>query len=205
MSERKLLLAIISMVLLAGGTATLQAQERGKVLEEITVTATKRGAVSLQDVPTSAVALNEDTLKKMGAVGIDDVTRSVAALDVVDTGPGQKQYLIRGINAEGESTVGLLIDNVPLVGGGNDSRRAGTNLPDFNLFDMARIEVLRGPQGTLYGANSVAGIVRYVTNKPDFNGVDFSVQAGLSTFAGEGEASHNINAMGNMVLVEEVL
>ena len=194
---------IVASILFLGGIPTLVQAEQDAVLEEIVVTATKRGSQALQDIPTSITALGEDTLANMGAVSIDDVTRTIAALDVVDVGPGQKQYLIRGINAEGESTVGVLIDNIPLIGGGDSSRRAGTNMPDFDLFDMERVEVLRGPQGTLYGQNSVAGVLRYVTNKPDFSGTEARVQAGGSTFS-SGDSSWDLKAMVNTVLSEDV-
>ena len=79
---------IVASILFLGGIPTLVQAEQDAVLEEIVVTATKRGSQALQDIPTSITALGEDTLANMGAVSIDDVTRTIAALDVVDVGPG---------------------------------------------------------------------------------------------------------------------
>jgi len=182
----------------------VQAQDDGMSIEEIVVTASKRGAIALQDIPTSITAIDQEMMNKMGAVAIEDLTRAIPALDTVDAGPGQKQYLVRGINAEGESTVAVMMDNIPQVGGGDSSRRAGNNTPDFDLYDIQQVEVLRGPQGTQYGANSVAGVVRYVTNKPSFEGTDFEASSGASSYE-SGASSWDIKTMFNAVLVEDKL
>jgi iron complex outermembrane recepter protein len=204
MKKKSLSTVIASVIALSGATTTVLAAEEQLAIEEVLVTSSKRGIAALQNVPTSITAVDQEALDRMGAVGVEDLTRAIPALDSVDAGPGQKQYLIRGINAEGESTVAVLMDNIPQTGGGDSSRRAGNNTPDFDLYDIQQVEVLRGPQGTQYGANSVAGVVRYVTNKPAFEGTEFEVESGISSYDG-GETSWNVKSLYNAVLVEDKL
>jgi len=203
--NKKILSTVISSTIALSATSIgAFAQYDDSVIEEIVVTSTKRGAIALQDIPTSITAIDQDTLTRMGAVGVEDLTRAIPALDTVDAGPGQKTYLVRGINAEGESTVAVILDNIPQVGGGDSSRRAGSNTPDFDLYDIQQVEVLRGPQGTQYGANSVAGVVRYVTNKPHFGEDEFEIETGASQYQG-GDNSWNVKSLFNTVLIEDVL
>lgn len=204
MNSYKMRLISSSLLTLASVSGLAQAQGPSRALEEVVVTATKRGSVALQSVPSSIAALDQSAINRMGAVSVEDLTRAIPALDTIDTGPGQKQYLIRGIYAEGESTVAVLLDNVPLVGGGDSSRNAGANIPDFDLYDIQQVAVLRGPQGTLYGANSVAGVVRYETNKPSFDGTDFEVRTGASSIS-NGENSWELKSLLNAVAIEDVL
>lgn len=172
---------------------------------DIIVTATKRGGVqALQDVATSIAAFGEDTLQKMGAVEFSDFSRSVVGLDAIDVGPGQKRYLIRGVNAPGEATVGLYIDNIPMTGGGPAAENAGDGQPDIDLFDVQQVEVLRGPQGTLYGSSSVSGIIRMVTNRPELDRFAVEGQGDVSTTR-HGDPSYSIKGLVNIPVVEDVL
>lgn len=173
-------------------------------LEEIIVTASKRGSVSVQDSSFSVQAFSEQTLEKMGIEEFTDFSRSVPGLDVVDLGPAQKTYVIRGVSGAGESTVGVYVDNIPMVGAGTDARRTGGNQPDLGAFDMSRIEVLRGPQGTLYGASSVSGVVRMVTNKPDVREFSGRLQVDGSTIA-HGSSATSVKGMVNVPLAEDKL
>ncbi len=117
-------------------------------IEEIVVTASKRGATNVQDLAMSITAIGGETLEAMGAVDFSDFSRSVAGLDVVDVGPGQKRYMVRGLNLPGESTVGLYYDNITMTGTGAEAGDYGRNQADLDLFDIQRGEVLRGTQGT---------------------------------------------------------
>jgi outer membrane receptor protein involved in Fe transport len=130
---------------------------------DIIVTATKRSAL-LRDVPLPIQAITAETLQKEGARSFSDYSRTVAGLQAVDTGAGRDQIFMRGIAApQGyigmQSAIGVYLDEVPIS--------EGSSQPDLNLYDIARVEVLRGPQGTLYGSASMGGTIRLVTNKPD--------------------------------------
>src|ERR1700753_1813636 len=130
-------------------------------LEEVLVTATKRGNENLQTVPIAITAESQATLEAKGAVDFADYARSVPSLSFVDSGPAFKSYVIRGINATGTgvATVGQYVDDILTTG---DLRQ-----PALRLFDIERVEVLRGPQGTLYGSGSLSGTIRTITNQPD--------------------------------------
>src|ERR1700753_2880798 len=143
-------------------------------LEEVLVTATKRGNENLQTVPIAITAESQATLEAKGAVDFADYARSVPSLSYVDSGPAFKTYVIRGINATGTgvATVGQYVDDILITG---DLRQ-----PDLRLFDVQRIEVLRGPQGTLYGSGSLSGTIRTIINPPDPNDYHVDVVARIS-------------------------
>jgi iron complex outermembrane recepter protein len=133
-------------------------------LEEVLVTATKRGNENLQTVPIAITAQSQATLEAKGAQDFEDFARSVPSLSFVDSGPAFKTYVIRGINSTGTgvATVGQYVDDILITG---DLRQ-----PDLRLFDVQRVEVLRGPQGTLYGSGSLSGTIRTIINPPDPSG-----------------------------------
>jgi outer membrane receptor protein involved in Fe transport len=171
-------------------------------IEEIVVTASKRGETNAQDLAMSIVALDEETLERMRVSDFTDFSQYVAGLDAVQIGPGQRRYLIRGINLPGESTVGLYYDGIPMSGNGDSAAFLGANQPDWDMFDVQRVEVLRGPQGTLYGANSVAGVVRIITNKPDPTAVNSKLSVGAATVT-DGDPNYNVKAMVNFPRVDD--
>ena len=150
-----------------------------EVQEEIIVTAQKR-ATALQEVPFSVAALTNEDIKQSGATNIVDVARNVPGLYITDLGPGQSQVAIRGISAGQvvrdqpgvKESVGIYLDESPIS--------VALFTPDLDLYDLDRIEVLRGPQGTLYGAGNDAGTVRYITAQPD-----------IGTFGGSAELALN--------------
>ncbi len=141
--------------------------------EEVTVTARKREE-SLQEVPFSIVAPDEETLRNRGAMNLEDISANVGGFTVQNLGPGQSQIAMRGVSS------GQIVRDQPgvkeQVGVYLDESVISLSLftPDIDLFDMNRIEVLRGPQGTLFGSGSASGTVRYITNKPQI-GVSESV------------------------------
>jgi iron complex outermembrane recepter protein len=147
--------------------------DSGTQLEQVVVTATKRGAEDVQTVPIAITAESQATLEAKGATEFSDYARSVPGLSFVDSGPAFKTYVIRGINATGTgvATVGQYVDDILITG---DLRQ-----PDLRLFDVARVEVLRGPQGTLYGSGSLSGTIRTITNQP--NTAAFSIDTLLRT------------------------
>ncbi|MCJ9427983.1 TonB-dependent receptor [Kordiimonas marina] len=167
-------------------------------LEEIVVTATKR-AVSLQDTAMSISALTGKTLDNMGADNFVDYARSLPSVSFVDRGPSRKKIVIRGIssgvNAETQTT-GVYFDEVP-VG-------AASRNPDLKIFDIERIEVLRGPQGTLYGEGSMGGTIRIITNKPDLENFAADVQGTYSS-THKGGSNYALNGMVNIPIVNDKL
>ena len=184
-------------VSLSLSTATAQAE-----IEEVVVTASKRGASSIQDIPTNISALGADSLDKIGALGFRDFAKHIAGLSSVDNGPGNQKIIIRGLTSStGAAQVGTYFDEIPASGSG------GTNVSqtDLQLFDLERVEVLRGPQGTLYGGGSQGGTIRYITNKPNMNEHEGAVQTDLSTRSRGGGESYQVNAMLNAVIVEDEL
>ena len=166
---------IFSVVNLTGAPTTVQAQGANEI-EEIIVTARKR-TETLQDVPFSIAALTEDSLRNRGIRTLEDVALNVASFTIQNLGPGQSQVAIRGISA------GQIVRDQPgvkeQVGVYLDESVISLSLftPDLDLFDLSRVEVLRGPQGTLFGSGSLAGTVRFITNQPDLENTEIIVEA----------------------------
>ena len=145
----------------AGGTVAEEEQE-------IIVTATKREQ-TLLEVPFSINAQTEEDIRRSGAMTIEDLSRNVAGLAVQNLGPGQSQVSVRGVSA------GQVVRDQPgvkeQVGVYLDESVISLSLftPDLDLFDLNRVETLRGPQGTLFGSGSVGGTIRYITNQPSLD------------------------------------
>lgn len=144
---------------------TPTAEEPQTHSEEIVVTARKREE-TVQEVPVSVAAPTESELRDVGAETIEDVAANVAGFTVQNLGPGQSQVAMRGVSA------GQIVRDQPgvkeQVGVFLDESVISLSLftPDVDLFDLNRVEVLRGPQGTLFGSGSLSGTVRYITNQP---------------------------------------
>ncbi len=189
----------ISLILVSGAVSA-----QPTAIEEVLVTATKTGEASAQNLSSSIKAITQDTLERMGVQEFTDFSRSVPGLNVIDLGPGQKTYLMRGITGPGESTVGVYVDNIPMIGSGADALLAGGNQPDLGAFDMERVEVLRGPQGTLYGQNSMSGVVRSITNKPDAAEFDSRIQLDHAVVS-HGSPNTSFRGMANIPLVDNKL
>ena len=168
------------------------------VLEEITVTAQKR-TQKLIDVPMSITAMNGEELQRAGIHTMLELSYAVPSLAVQDTGGGFQRYFIRGIgNGNGvTSLVGVYLDEADITNNGN------TQL-DIRAGDIQRIEVLKGPQGTLYGAGSAGGTVRFIANDPDLKvfGASGDVQSYSTRY---GAPSEEVSAMLNMPVVDDVL
>ncbi|QXQ07491.1 TonB-dependent receptor [Sphingosinicellaceae bacterium] len=171
-------------------------------VSDIVVTANKRGGQSLIDAPQSIQALTGDSLQKAGNVQFIDIAAKIPGLQIQDLGPGDKKYVIRGINSTGDSTTGVYYDEA-VISGSNPNDGGGLE-PDIRLYDLDRVEVLRGPQGTLYGASSESGTIRFITKKPNFNTVDGYVTAeGSGTQHGSG--NYHVNGALNIPIVNDTL
>jgi iron complex outermembrane recepter protein len=151
--------------------------------DDIIVTATKR-ATRVQDVPFSINAQTAEDIQRANAQTIEDISRNVAGLTVQNLGPGQSQVSVRGVSA------GQIARDQPgvkeQVGIYLDETITSLSLftPDFDLFDLNRVETLRGPQGTLFGAGSVGGTIRYITNQPNLDRLEGSVEADANLLKG---------------------
>lgn len=183
-------------VALAGSHAHAQ-------LEEVVVTANKIGAASAQDLPQAIQALDGDQLKNLGATQFDQWAAQVSGLHYEDDGPGDKDYVIRGFNSDLGGTVGVYMDEAVITG--RFTQNGGGHQLDIKLHDLDRVEVLKGPQGTLYGANSIAGTIRLITNKPNLEEFSFGVEGELSNTSGSDDNNYNGSMTLNAPLIENVL
>ena len=154
-------------------------------IEEVTVTAEKR-ASTVQNTPLSITALSGRQLQQAGITTLNQIINTVPGLSLRSSGPGQTEIEARGLSSSGGSspTVGFYLDETPLTPPAASLN--GKVVIDPDLFDLNRVEVLRGPQGTLYGAGSMGGTIKLVTNPPDFSGVHGQIDTTLSGTEGGG-------------------
>lgn len=179
------------------------AQDSDPEIEEIVVTANKRGEVGIQDIAGSIQAIGSDVLEDLGAEGFEDYIKLVPGLTSVSSGTGQSQIVIRGVNSgrvdhqavQAKSLAGLYIDDTPIS-------LAGFN-PDLGLLDVERVEILRGPQGTLYGASSMSGTVRIITKKPDTEKMSGKMSANFS-HTHDGDLNYGVNGTVNIPLSDRM-
>jgi len=195
--KNKLGIAIVAALAMPASQA--HAQDDTVVIDEIIVTATKRER-SAQDVPINISAIDEDQLLEGNLFDISRLSQAVPGLNVVDYGAEDtRDIVLRGMNASRLQVLGNSRTTSIYM---NDTLIDYTNL-DIN--DVARIEVLRGPQGTLYGGGAVGGTIRYVTNKPD--PLEFSgwVETGISDTADAGDLGWQTKAVLNVPLIDDTL
>ena len=207
--KHKNLLRHVSMVALmsaagfsmAQTTFAAEEEEEELLLEEIVVTATKRAAL-IKDVPFSINAQTQQDIRRSGAKTLEDLSRNVAGLMIQNLGPGQSQVAIRGVSA------GQIVRDQPgvkeQVGVYLDESVISLSLftPDLDLFDLNRVETLRGPQGTLFGSGSIGGTIRYITNQPALDQFEGAVEGEINTIDGGGTGGH-LKGMLNIPVVEE--
>jgi outer membrane receptor protein involved in Fe transport len=162
------LLASTMLAGVQGAVAQQQADAANTGLEEVVVTAEKRSE-NLQNVPISVQALGEAKLEQMSVQNFEDYSKLLPSISYQSTNPGQTNIYMRGIASGGdgnhsgpEPTVGVYVDEIPTT--------TILGQIDFHIYDVARIEALSGPQGTLYGASSESGTLKIVTNQPDPHG-----------------------------------
>ena len=173
-------------------TASGSATDTG--LSEITITA-QRYEATIQDTPISISALSGDELISSGITSVEDITRTIPGLSMRSAGPGQSEYDARGIASNGgaSATVGFYLDEVPLSAPTLD--QVGKVMIEPDLYDVSRVEVLRGPQGTLYGSGSMGGAIKIVTNQPKLGTYEASVEGTVSGTEGGG-----LNGGGNAMI-----
>ena len=193
--------AIGTSILLSTSVLAVEEVDEDFVFEEILVTATKRSSL-IKDVPFSINAQSQADIQRSGATSLEDLARNVAGLMIQNLGPGQSQVAIRGVSA------GQIVRDQPgvkeQVGVYLDESVISLSLftPDIDLYDLNRVEVLRGPQGTLFGSGSIGGTIRYITNQPDMDGFAGSVEGNINVIDGGGTGGH-IKGMVNFPLAED--
>ena len=202
---RKTQLSCAILAALAASSVAAQESTSKSKIETIEVTATKR-TESIQDVPVSVTALDGKALENLGVDNFQEYVEFLPNVVFQGTGPGQNEIYIRGaattqsnINLSSvqalQPSVAFYLDEQPVS-------MAGRNL-DIYATDIRRVEVLPGPQGTLFGASSQAGTVRMITNKPDHSGFSVGVDADISTTKG-GAMSNAVEAYFNMALTDDL-
>lgn len=195
-------LLVFGVSSIALGTAQAQEAETAPALDagEIVVTARKTSE-RLQDVPISVSALSGDQLRENGAVDVKDVMRNVSGLSFAGVERGLGNYNIRGVSTVASSpTVGIYLDDISLV----TIATGFSGAFDPIFFDMERLEVLKGPQGTLYGGSSMGGAIKYVSARPDTSVLSGSAAVGAATTA-HGDPSYNVEGILNLPLVTDKL
>jgi iron complex outermembrane recepter protein len=154
----------IAQVTTGAVSGSLAGESNGSEIPDIVVTARKT-TERLQDTPMSIAVITADAIEKTGATTLEDLGRETPGLTIISAAPGQNTITLRGLS--GNNTVGFYLDDTPLsIGIGNAVQPTNFDM-DPALFDLDRVEVLRGPQGSLYGASSFGGTVRYITNQPN--------------------------------------
>lgn len=196
--RKRSLLATISAFVFGATGAGAQDANSDVTIDEIIVTATKR-ASSIKDVPFSINAQTSQDIERTGSKNLEDLARNVAGLQIQNLGPGQSQVAIRGVSA------GQIVRDQPgvkeQVGVYLDESVISLSLftPDIDLYDLNRVETLRGPQGTLFGSGSIGGTIRYITNQPSLDGFEGSVEGDLNAIDG-GSVGGSIKGMINAPL-----
>jgi iron complex outermembrane receptor protein len=183
--------------------ATAAAADDSSGLEEVTVTASKLTATKVLDTPVSIQAISGDALQRSGASGIMDIAGSIPGLSIQDLGPGDKKYVIRGINSAGAATTGIYYGEAVISGSNADD--GGGFESDIRLYDLDRVEVLRGPQGTLYGASSMSGTIRFIPKLPDMNDFGGYVTAEGSSTSHTPNGNYNFNGAINLPILPGML
>lgn len=179
-------------------TLPVLAQEEATRLEEIIVTATKR-EINLQDVPHNIAVLSNEQLQKMSARSLEDALKALPSISMNNTVPGRNSLVVRGISTGAfeyrtDANVAVYLDEQPMT---TNSQQVG-----IRAIDMERIEMLAGPQGTLFGSSSQTGTLRYITNKPNPNAALGGIEARYGNTSG-GDDSYDISGYVNIPVVED--
>ena len=182
-------------------------KENRTVIEEVYVTATKRNT-SLQDTAMAISALDELAIERRGLTGMDDYLRTLPGVSMQDRGASQNSIVMRGLSAdpqEDSSTTGIYFGEALISDLFSASNLGSAGNGDIKLVDIERIEVLRGPQGTLYGSGSMAGTLRIIPNSPNAQHVEGKLALRYSQTAHEGDDNAMIQAVINIPVVENQL
>jgi iron complex outermembrane recepter protein len=201
-SNRLLAAAAVAALIVPPSVRAESAGAESNSLDEVVVTANKLNSQKVLDIPVSIQAISGETLQAAGVSGFMDVAGQIPGLSVQDLGPGDKKYVIRGINSTGDSTIGVYYGEAVVSGSNADD--GGGFQSDIRLYDLDRVEVLRGPQGTLYGASSMSGTIRFIPKSPDLNTLGgYLTVEGSDTAHASG--NYNFNGALNLPIIDGVL
>ena len=187
------------MAIMTAGPALAEESE-SRLIEEVVVTATHR-ETNLMDTPQSISAVTDDVVENLGAQSITDIFNSVAGLNMASDAEGENRYAVRGVTSQTGhigyfvtgATIGVYLDGTPVTSSiGPDNQLSG------NTFDLDRVEVLKGPQGTLFGEGSQGGTIRFLYKQPDTTAFDAAVRANYSSMGESDDNSHALDAMVNI-------
>ncbi|GAA0866054.1 TonB-dependent receptor [Sphingopyxis soli] len=175
-------------------------EEGARNSEDIIVTATRRSE-RLQDVPLSVTAFGQEQLDELGIVGYEGIAQNTPGIVINRPTQNFNNFTARGINTNGysaglQSAVAIYIDELPISANGNST------ILDPNLYDVERVEFLRGPQGTLFGSNSLAGAMRIITKSPDLDDFEASASVDLG-LTGSNSVRQRYNAMVNVPIMKD--
>lgn len=208
-SRRTLYAALAASTALLAMASPVRAQDSGAApqsagqqapTDEIVVTAQRREQ-RLIEVPQSISVVSGANLERQQADSFAEYLKLIPGLQLDQSRQGQARLIIRGVNTEGvASTVGVYVDDTPF-GSSSGLVNSAVLAGDFDTFDLDRIEVLRGPQGTFYGASSLSGVLKFVTREPSTKRFEARGRAGIETTDG-GEASYNGNLVVNIPLTD---
>ncbi|MGA3159001.1 MAG: TonB-dependent receptor plug domain-containing protein, partial [Steroidobacteraceae bacterium] len=192
--------------LAADTTADTSAAADTGGLEEIVVTAQRRSE-NMQDVPIAMQAFTAEALQQLNVSTFDDYIKFLPNVTTANNGPGQNEVFMRGLSAgtqpsQGSGSTGLW-PNVAIYLDNQSGQLPNRNL-DIYAADLDRIEVLEGPQGTLFGAGAEAGVIRYITNQPKIDVTEGSIKAGYGTTA-HGGPNTDVTAVLNVPLIDNTL
>jgi iron complex outermembrane receptor protein len=190
-------IAIAFGVALAPSAYADTASDNLDQLPEVLVTATKRVS-TVQETSASITAVSQQDIADRGIVDFNSLAQSVPGISMRTSGPGQTEFEMRGLNSAGGNTsqVGFYLDETPLSSPA--SAQLGKEEIDPTLYDLNRVEVLRGPQGTLYGSSSMGGTVKLVPNAPQLGAFAASGENVISDTTSGGSINHEINGMVNL-------
>ncbi|MBS0332079.1 MAG: TonB-dependent receptor plug domain-containing protein, partial [Proteobacteria bacterium] len=196
--------AILSAQAAAALGAEATAPQGG--IEEIIVTAQRR-TENVQNVPIAIQAFTSENLQQLNVTNFDDLLKFLPNVSAPTAGPGQAQIFMRGLSAgsQGSQSGGSIngFPNVAIYLDDQSGQLPGRNL-DVYAADLERVEVLEGPQGTLFGAGAQAGVIRYITNKPKIDVTEGSITAGYGLTAG-GDPNSEFTAVLNLPVIAETL
>lgn len=194
-------LAAVAAGMMAGAAHAQAAPDAPAPSDDIIVTANRQGSQSIQRAALAISAISPNALADKGQGGLADIANVAPSINVQQTQPGVNRVDMRGIttgtisvtNVQDRPLVAIYLDDVPLA------LQSGN--PELKVFDLERIEVIRGPQGTLYGAGSMAGTIRYITAKPSTEGVSGSAET-IASFTEHGSVNYGLRGIVNLPLGE---
>ena len=193
--------SLLVVMVMTFTVARVEAEESDEVfyMEEVIVSAQRRGPENLQNVPMSVSVISSETIDKSGLLQMDDFLRALPSTNFLERGAGRNNVIIRGIAADPQfdDTVGVYIGETPVTDIANNGS------PDLRLVDIQRVEVLRGPQGTLYGDGSMGGTVRVIPAPPDLSAWEVLLTGGIESTEGTGGNSNMIEAVLNLPVVKD--